>query len=154
MSPSSMSVKSHKCLNSQKTFDQRHVSVSALVGDCERNFEPPDNRTPEDIFMHQWACAVIASVRARVQSWCVERGRPDWYRVFCETYFPAPGCSSVTQQALAERLNLSRDQVRYGLREVHGRFIELLRAEVSDQLGGEEDLDTEIRELQQLLSRN
>jgi DNA-binding transcriptional regulator LsrR (DeoR family) len=63
---------------------------------------------------------------------------------------PAPR-PRITQQALAERLHVSRDQVRYGLEEVHRQFIEFLRAEVADQVGPDGDLDTEIRELQALL---
>jgi hypothetical protein len=52
---------------------------------------------------------------------------------------------------LADQLHLSRDRVRYGLEEVNRRFVELLRAEVAEQIGAEEDLDTEIRELESLL---
>jgi sRNA-binding carbon storage regulator CsrA len=48
-------------------------------------------------------------------------------------------------------LHLTRDQVRYGLEAVNRRFVELLRAEVAEQVGPDEDLDTEIRELHSLL---
>jgi DNA-directed RNA polymerase specialized sigma24 family protein len=135
----------------QISFETQLVTISALVGDTERTFEPPDNRTPEELFMHQWAVAVIANVRRHVESWCSLRGRPDWHLMFCETYFPAAGSPRITQQALADRLHVSRDQVRYGLEEVHRQFIEFLRAEVADQVGPDGDLDTEIRDLQTLL---
>jgi RNA polymerase sigma-70 factor (ECF subfamily) len=135
----------------QQTFDSNLVTISALVGDSERTFEPPDNRTPEEVFMQQWAVAVIANVRRNLEGWCSLRGRPDWYRMFCEMYFPAPGGPRITQHALAERLHVSRDQVRYGLEEVHRQFSEFLRAEVADQVGPDGDLDTEIRELEALL---
>lgn len=136
----------------QKVFDQRMVTISALMGDPERTFQPCDKRTPEEIFMREWAHAVIGSVQRRLENWCDAHGRPDWYHLFCETYFPAPGHPRITQQALAERLEVTRDQVRYGLQEVNRQFIEFLRAEVADQLGPEDDLDTEIRELEALLS--
>jgi hypothetical protein len=51
------------------------------------------------------------------------------------------------QQALAERFGLTRDQVRYALKQVQGRFVPLLR----DQVGSEADVGEEIRELMALL---
>lgn len=135
----------------QQVFDDRLVSVSVLLGEAERTFEPPDNRTPEQVFMQHWARSVIINVQQCLQTWCVNRGRPDWYRIFCQVYFPAPGGPRISQQALAEQLHLTRDQVRYGLEEVNRQFVELLRAEVADQTGSDEDLDTEIRELESLL---
>jgi len=80
------------------------------------------------------------------------RGRPDWYRMFCAVYFPSPGSPRITQQALADQLHVTRDQVRYGLEEVHRQFVQFLRAEMADQIGSHDDLDTEIRELQALLA--
>ncbi len=71
--------------------------------------------------------------------------------MFCEVYLPAAGSPRITQQALAERLRLSRDQVRYGLEEVNRQFVELLRAEVAEQVTDAVDVDTEIQELEALL---
>jgi RNA polymerase sigma-70 factor (ECF subfamily) len=136
----------------QKVFDERLVTVSVLLADSDRTFEPPDNRTPEEIFMQQWARAVIAHVQQCLQTWCTERGRPDWYKMFCQVYLPSTGSPRVTQQALADQLHLTRDQVPYGLEGVNRQFIELLRAEIADQVGSDEDLDTEIQELQSLLT--
>jgi DNA-directed RNA polymerase specialized sigma24 family protein len=135
----------------QKTFDNHHVAVSALLGDSERNYEPPLNRTPENIFMQQWAHAVIDNVRRSVQAWCIARGRPDWYRIFHAVHFPDAGSPKFTQQALADDLHVSRDQIRYGLEEVQGKFIEFLKNELADQVDSEDDLDKEILELEQLL---
>ena len=135
----------------QKRFDDRMVAISALVTDTERSFEPPDNRTPEEVFMRQWAQAVLTNVRRCLESWCNARGRPDWYRMFCEVYLPAPGCHRVSQHALADRLHMTRDQVRYGLEEANRQFVEFLRAEVSDQAGTAEEIETEIRDLEELL---
>ncbi len=135
----------------QEVFDNRLVTLSALMSDSERTFEPPDNRTPEEIFMQHWAQAVIAHVQRCLEACCAQQGRPDWYRMFCQVYFPSPGGPRITQQALADQLHLTRDQVRYGLEEVNRQFVELFRAEVAEQVGEGVDLDTEIRELQSLL---
>ncbi|HEX3658581.1 MAG TPA: sigma factor [Pirellulales bacterium] len=136
----------------QRVFDDRLVTISVLLGESDRNFEPPDNRTPEEVFMHEWARSVIASVQQCLETWCSNRGRPDWYQIFCQLYLPSPGSPHLSQQALAEQLRLTRDQVRYGLEEVNRQFVELLRAEVAGQVGSDENLDTEIRELERLLT--
>ena len=102
--------------------------------------------------MREWAKAVMAAAHKSLELWCFARGRPDWYRVFRETYFPVAVSSRISQQELAERLQLTRAKVRYALDEVHRRFSELLRAEVAGQLGPDGDPDAEIRELEALLA--
>ena len=135
----------------QETFDSQQVAISALLRDSDRSFEPPVHRTPEQIFMRQWAHSVLAQVQHSMESWCAARGRPDWYRMFLATYFPGPGRPKFTQDGLAEHLRVSRDQVRYGLKEVEQKFIEFLRAELADQVDSPDELDQEIRELRELL---
>ncbi len=66
----------------QSQFEQRLVPISALVREEDLSFEPSNGETPEEIFMRQWAEAVIAAVVRRLEAWCLQKGRPDWYRVF------------------------------------------------------------------------
>jgi DNA-directed RNA polymerase specialized sigma24 family protein len=136
----------------QQVFDDRLVTISVLLGESDRTFEPPDNRTPEEVFMQEWARAVITHVQRCLEAWCSDRGRPDWYKMFCQVYLPSPGSPPVTQQALADQLHLTRDRVRYGLEEVNRKFVEFLRAEVAEQVGPTDDLDAEIREIESLLT--
>jgi len=140
-----------KRLPKQKLFDQRLVSVSALVGDEDRTFEPADDEMPEKVFMKRWAEAVLANARRHLEIWCYSKSRPDWYEIFCTTHFPPPGTPHLAQQAIADRFHCTRDQVRYGLEEVRRQFLEFLRAEVADQAGSDADLDIEVGELQQSL---
>ena len=135
----------------QDRFEQGLVSISALVGPDERKFEPPEDETPENIFMKHWAQAVIDNVRRRLQVWCEGKGRPDWHRIFTAKHFPPAGGRGLTQQALAAEFNATRDQVRYALEQVESLFVEFLHAEVADQVGSQADIETEIRELEDLL---
>jgi len=136
----------------QRAFDDQMVAISVLRADSEGSFDPPDHRTPEDLFMREWAKAVMATVHKSLELWCFARGRPDWFRVFRTTYFPVAGSSRISQQELAERLQITRAKVRYALEEVHRQFIEFLRAEVAGQLGPDDDMDAEIRDLESLLA--
>jgi RNA polymerase sigma-70 factor (ECF subfamily) len=135
----------------QKAFDDRLLSISTLVGESDRTYEPPDNRTPEQIFMQQWAHSVIAAVQQRLETWCNNRGRPDWFRVFCEVHLRDPASPRVSQQALADALHITREQVRYGVDQTHQQFVDFLQAEIADQVESTEDIESEIRELDTLL---
>jgi len=148
-----LSDKGPKRAPKQQEFDERLVPISALMGEKDRRFEPADTETPEDVFMRQWARAVIANVRQSLELWCLGKGRPDWYAIFGAIHFPPPGERPPTQEALAERFRVTRDQVRYALEETNRQFIKLLRAEVADQVGSEGDVEAEIRELDALLGR-
>ena len=135
----------------QNSFEQRLVPISALVSDKERSFEPPDTETAEEVFMRQWARAVIRNVRRRLKGWCEENGRPDWYRVFAAFNLPDATDSRVTQEAVSQQLKISRDQVRYALSQTNDKFAELLRAEIAEHVDSPEEVGREIQELQELL---
>jgi RNA polymerase sigma-70 factor (ECF subfamily) len=136
----------------QALFDRQMVSVSALLTDEDRTFEPRDNDTPEGVFFRQWAAAVIANARKALEAWCCDKGRPDWYEIFSAKHSLPAGKHRESQEALGERMHLSRDQIRYGLEQADRQFRELLRGEVADQVGCEAEIDEEIRELRRLLS--
>lgn len=135
----------------QSGFEQQLVPISALVGDKERSFEPSDSETPEDVFMRQWARAVVGNVRRQLKFWCEDNGRPDWYRVFAAFNLHADAGPRMTQEGVATKLNLSRDQVRYALAQTNRQFVDLLRAEIADQVGSSSDIGEEILELERLL---
>lgn len=135
----------------QKTFDDRFIAISALITDDERSFEPADHETPEQVFMKQWAHAVVNNVRYSLELWCRAKGRPDWYALFSSLHFPPPDSNRPTQMSLADRFHLNRDQVRYALEQVEAQFVQLLRAEVGQHVASPEDVEAEILELQELL---
>lgn len=137
----------------QRLFDDRLVSISALVGDRERSYEPAVTEPPEDLFMKHWAASVLANVRRSLETWCQERRRPDWYEIFCAVHFPLPGSRPMTQEALAGHFRVTRDQVRYASEEVKKQFVRLLRAEVAAQVDSAEEVDLEISEITGLLAR-
>jgi RNA polymerase sigma factor (sigma-70 family) len=136
----------------QKTFDDGLVSVSTLLTDEERSFEPPTHETPEQAFMKRWAHAVLDKVKSNLQAWCQCRSRPEWYEIFLANYFPASDAPRVTQQILADHFGLTRDQVRYALEEVNRQFVEFLGCEVCEQVDSPEEIEDEIHHLQRLLS--
>ena len=137
----------------QVTFDQQLVCISSLMGDDEQSFEPPSTEVPEDIFMRQWARAVIDNVSRRVELWCRNKGRPDWYQIFMADHFPASGAKRPSQEALAKQFRVTRDQIRHALAQTKQQFGHELQEELSDQLTGDVDIPGEIGELERLLGK-
>ena len=135
----------------QKRFERQIASIEGLIGAAERSYEPPAGQTPEAIFMRQWAAALVGQVLQRLRRSCAEDGRTIWYEVFAALRLGASQDDPDSQHALAERFGVTRDQVRYALKQAQERFVGLLRAEVRDQNGSEADVGEEIRELMALL---
>lgn len=135
----------------QDKFESNLVALSALIRTEERSYEPPTNETPEAIFMRCWAQAVLDAALRSLRNWCAKQGRPDWYRLFRYSHFPSPGSRAFTQEELAARYRLTRDQVRYGITTTSTKFGEFLRREVADQVSSQQDIEDEIRDLKRLL---
>ena len=135
----------------QWTFDARLVSVSSLVKEQERQFAPPTYDTPESIFMKQWALSTIEVAQQKLTEWCKARDRSAWHRIFQAVHFPPLGTPTLSQTALAEKMGVSRDQVRYALEQTNQQFIEILRAEVASQVDSDANVDGELQQLEELL---
>lgn len=136
----------------QHSFERRFVSIDSLLNDEDRSYEPPAGETAEAIFMRRWAADLVAEVRVRLRKVCADRDRADWYDVFAAAH-GIDGDAGATQQALADRFGLTRDQVRYALMQVQQWFVVLLRAEVRDHVEADADVGDELRELMALLQR-
>jgi RNA polymerase sigma-70 factor (ECF subfamily) len=136
----------------QRQFDHHLVPISTLVRDEDRTFEPTVNETPEELFMRQWAKAVVGKAQADLAAWCRSQGRAAWYDIFAAVHSPPTGEPPLTQQAAAARFGVTRDQVRYALEQTAQRFVELLAAEVSDQVESPAEIQSELNDLNRLLA--
>jgi DNA-directed RNA polymerase specialized sigma24 family protein len=137
-------------LGAQEKFEQQHVSLDSLVQDSDRTYQPPARETPEEVFHKQWKADLLAAVRRNLQAIYEGGGKPDKrqpFEIFAAYYFVDRLEDQPTQEALAARFGVSRDQVRYALEVVAKRYRHLLRQELRDQGYSEEELDGEIRKL-------
>jgi RNA polymerase sigma-70 factor (ECF subfamily) len=135
----------------QKDFERQVVSLHGLMSDEERTYEPAAGLTAEEVFDRRWAADVMNHVLENLRRLSAGPDRQGWYEIF-EAYC-APEDKRPSQDTLAERLGLSRDRVQVILRRMRAHFDRLLRAEIREQVGGEAEVDDEIRELQRLLGR-
>jgi RNA polymerase sigma-70 factor (ECF subfamily) len=134
----------------QTKFEQTFVSVHSLMDDSDRAYEPPAGETPEEAFDREWKAALLRTVRDNLAAYYAVSADPaerQRFEIFAANHFVAPGEDQPTQEALAERFGVRRDQVRYALVQVRKRWERLLRQEIRDQVGAEVDVEEEMRKL-------
>jgi RNA polymerase sigma-70 factor (ECF subfamily) len=129
----------------QKRFEQQFVAISALATEEDRTFEPQSGKTPEDIFAQRWAVSILKAVLELLRLSFESEGNQPAYEIFatsCLNSGPRP-----TQEALGQRLGLTRDQVRYAQRQAETRFLQLLRSEIDCQVDSPDEIENELREI-------
>ncbi len=134
----------------QVQFEQRFVSVHSLMEDSDRSYEPAGDETPEEAFDKAWKTALLQTVRRNLEAHYAAASDPEErqrYAIFAALHFVERADDRPTQDALAARFGITRDQVRYAVEQVRKRSERLLRQEIRDQVGAEEDVEDEIRKL-------
>jgi RNA polymerase sigma-70 factor (ECF subfamily) len=136
----------------QRLFERRWVSLSTLVTDKDRAFQPPGQAAPDSVFMKQWALALMHSIREQLKRRCAQARRPDWYEVFEVTYGGHASGPRATQESLAAQFGLTRDQVKYAQQQTRDWFAELLQGEIRQHVDSDDEVALEIRELRNWLA--
>lgn len=138
----------------QKLFERRQLSLETLASKGERCYEPLAGETPDQAFDRAFARSVIQAVWQELKENCETEGREDWYKVFTATYPEDIWTEPPSQQAVAEKFGMSRDQVRYILDRMKDRCRRLLCNELRDYGGNENDDGAEGDELLRLVSHH
>jgi RNA polymerase sigma factor (sigma-70 family) len=125
----------------QIRHERQFVSIENLIGDEERTYEPAVGEDAETVFEQRWAGGVWERVLQQLRERYTGE-RSSWPVLFMA--YTAPEGKRPSQEALAEQFQLSRDQVRDVLAKVGQRFESLLRAEIREEVGSEQDIDDEI----------
>ncbi len=116
-----------------------------------------DGLSPEQAFARLWAETLIADVLADVQAGCVEDGMEAHWQVFRRlVVLPTmDGADRPSTADLARELGIATAERVSNMRvTVQRRFRATLRRHVRAQVGREELVDDEIRELMQILGKN
>ena len=126
------------------------MSIHGLMEDSDRAYEPPDRETPEEAFDRDWKVALLQTVRRNLEAHYAVAADPEEqlrFQIFAARHFVEREDDQPTQDALAARFCITRDQVRYAEEQVRKRSERLLRQEIRDQVGADVDVEEEIRKL-------
>jgi len=134
----------------QKRFEQAIVSVSSLLTDKDRKFEPAKGESPDDIFMQRWAAGLMEHVCAEVEQDFAAQGEAVRYQVFRDACL-AESERKLSQMALAKQYGLSRDQVRTALDQVREAFRRAFRNELRLDGCSKSEIEGELGDLMRLV---
>jgi len=143
---------SPKRVRRQKQFEREIVSLDGLVADGDSPYEPAAGETPEQAFDRAFAQAVVRTVRSELKKTSEIEKRPEWYEMFAAAH-PDDFTEPMSQRDIAGRFGKTRDEVRGVLDRMKKRCQRLLRNELRDHGGAENDVEAEAAELLSLLSR-
>jgi RNA polymerase sigma-70 factor (ECF subfamily) len=120
------------------------------AGDAERGFalEPADAETAETIFEQRWARALLDRCTARLAEESKASSGPERFerlRPFLIDEAPDG------YRRVAQELGVGESAVRVAVHRLRRRFGEILRAEVSETVRGESEVESELRHLVEVL---
>jgi len=126
------------------------ISWDEQMAEQRYQFEPLDSYSPEKHFQRQWALTVLKQTMNSLESECMETGKAALFREL------KPLLSGERQgpsySAICGRLSISESALRVAVHRLRQRYAELLRAEVSQTVSSNGEVEEELRQLAHALS--
>ena len=130
---------------------EEFVELDGLDAEARFALEPADPITAEAQFERSWAYALIEKVFRRLHGEYVEAGREALFagiRPFLTAESARPG-----YEAAAEALGMSANGVGVAVHRMRKRYGELMREEITETVQSENEIDSEIAHLLEVVSR-
>lgn len=128
---------------------QTGFSLDAVDAEERYWLEPVDELSPDRIFDRRWAMAVVEQAMARLRAECIGSGKGELFDTLARLLSGEKGDVRYTE--LGAALGLKEGAVKVAVHRLRKRYGELVRAEVAQTVGEEEDLETELRFLRMAL---
>jgi RNA polymerase sigma-70 factor (ECF subfamily) len=123
------------------------VPLSIDARDAEGRYlhEPLHDRTPERLFEHDWALALLDGVLARLRREYEETGRGDVFEAMKVVLTDSP--RSVPYAELGRRLGSTAGAVQVAVHRLRRRYRDLVREAISATVDDPADVEDEVRDL-------
>jgi RNA polymerase sigma factor (sigma-70 family) len=125
-------------------------SLEFSSGEERYQREPAHDETPERIFERRWALSVLDRVVEKLRNEFVHHGRPEHFerlKVFLL------GQSDAPYATLAREMNTSEGALKVAIHRLRKRYRDLLRQEVADTVANPVEVESELRFLAAVLTR-
>jgi RNA polymerase sigma factor (sigma-70 family) len=119
------------------------ISLDADLAENRYKLEPAHELTPEKLYNHSWALALLEHTMSSVQNEWVAAGKQALFEELKATLSGERPDAPYTEAAA--RLNMSHGAVRMAALRLRKRYAELLRAEVGQTVSSPEEIDGEVR---------
>ena len=129
-----------------------HVPLQLDSAETRYGHEPADVSTPERCFERRWALTLLDTVLERLRMEYEVAGKGP---LFKELHPTLVGSREVQPYgALAERLGMAEGAVKVAVHRLRKRYRYWLRAEITETIAKNEDVDEELRHLRAVLAGN
>jgi DNA-directed RNA polymerase specialized sigma24 family protein len=125
-------------------------TMHTLPGPSQFPSEPTHDETPERVFERRWALSVLDRVVEKLRNEFVHHGRPEHFerlKVFLL------GQSDAPYATLAREMNTSEGALKVAIHRLRKRYRDLLRQEVADTVANPAEVESELRFLAAVLTR-
>jgi RNA polymerase sigma-70 factor (ECF subfamily) len=129
----------------------RFVSLDEPKLEDRYALEPVDGHgTPEEIFLRQWALALLRTSMDRLKSECAAEGKQELFGVVRRLM--SREHVGEAYAGVAARLGMSEGAVRVAVHRLRHRFGELLREEIAPTVASNAEVEEELRYLMRVVS--
>ena len=130
----------------QKRGGER-AQISLDFDDGERRYrlEPSHDETPDKIFERQWALTLLEQPLTKLRAEFEATGKTELFDRL-KVFLGGQG-STVPYRELGHQLKMSEGAVKVAIHRVRRRYRTLLREEIQQTIGANEDVDEELRQL-------
>jgi len=127
------------------------VPLQCETGETRYSAEPADLRTPEQVFEHRWAVALLGEVMQRLEAEYHQQGKAALFAALQPCL--VGDRERLPYPQLAAQLGENEGAVRVAVHRLRLRYRELLRAEIAHTVASAEDVDAEMRHLFRVLAQ-
>lgn len=125
--------------------DRRHLSLDFDWGEQRYQLDPADHRTPEALFEHHWALALLDRVLGRLRRELEAAGKGATFEELKP--FLVEASSAERYATVAERLGTTAGAARVAVHRLRRRYKELLLAEIAETVADPADAAAELQDL-------
>jgi RNA polymerase sigma-70 factor (ECF subfamily) len=119
-------------------------------GECRWQIEPVDESTPERLYERRWATAVLQVAMRRLEEAQARAGREIVFKQLKGFVFGDDG--AVKYEELAAELRITEGAVRVAVHRLRRQFGAMLRETIADTVERDDQVDSELRYLLEIVS--
>ena len=140
----------------KRSAEKRGGNIHPLAldfGEGERQYqsEASDTKTPEQLFERQWALRILQDTTNQLRFEYTERNHLVLFESLEAHVNQDP--ARLPYEKLCATLNMSEDAIKQASRRLKLRYREILRSRIAATVESIDDIDAELRELMDALSR-
>ncbi len=133
-----------------QTAQKRGGDVKTLAMDFEQadqrlQLEPYHERTPESVFLRQWALTLIDQARDAVRREYLQSNKEQLFELL--QVFLSGDPADLSYREAAQKLDKSEGAIKVAVHRLRRQFHKQIRAEISRTVETETEIDSEIQDL-------